>query len=106
MQVPEQCVDQSVNYTILIMDRDENTIASQGPTVYMGKEQVEEDISEGLLERNLTYWIQVEAMTSMPEGKNLSEKKMIGSFLFSMGLLAIITIKENSWEMVGIMITL
>ena len=81
MQVPEQCVDQSVNYTVLIMDRDEKTIASQGPTMYIGKEQVEEDISEGLLERNLTYWIQIEAMTSMPEGRNLSEKLMIGSFL-------------------------
>ena len=72
-------MDQSVNYTVLITDRDENTIASQGTTVHMGKEQVEEDISEGLLERNLTYWIQVEAVTSMPEGRNLSEKLMIGS---------------------------
>ena len=75
-------MDQSVNYTILIMDRDENAITSQGPTVYMGKEQVEEDISEGLLERNRTYWIQVEAMTALPEGRNLSEKMMIGSYSF------------------------
>ena len=64
-----------------------------------GKEQVEEDVSEGLLERNLTYWIQVEAITSMPEGRNLSGKSMIGSFLLFL-LDRSITIKEkNSWEM-------